>query len=152
MAHEAYRQRALESDPGPDPAMQEFDQLPEYLRDSNLRQADHIFAKLREIGCTAVPITEAPPFDGFDQREVERLAEMEHGRWMSEKLTQGYARGEKKDDVALTHPHLLSWARLPEPIRELDRAAVREIPDQLASVGFTIVRGARSTEAASPTS
>ncbi len=131
---------------------EEFDRLPEYLRESNLRQADHIFAKLREIGCTAVPITEAPPFDGFDDSEVELLAEMEHGRWMSEKLTQGYARGEKKDDVARTHPHLLSWARLPEPIRDLDRAAVAQIPDQLATVGFTIVRRSASNDAPSPTS
>jgi ppGpp synthetase/RelA/SpoT-type nucleotidyltranferase len=140
MVHDAYRDRVRERALSVDTAIADFDELPEHLRESNLRQADHIFTKLHDVGCDVASADAAAAFDGFDAGDVERLAQMEHGRWCAEKLSNGYVWGEHYDDAARTHPLLVSWKSLPEHAKELNRAAVREIPKQLGAVGLVIVR------------
>jgi ppGpp synthetase/RelA/SpoT-type nucleotidyltranferase len=107
-------------------------ELEEMFRDSSRLQADHMLSKLREVGCRAVEVTDRPirPFElGF--RDVERLAEIEHGRWTTERLTDGWRWGPDRDDARRIHPNLVPWADLPESVRELDRRAVRDIPELL---------------------
>ena len=76
----------------------------------------------------------------FTDREVEILAEMEHGRWTVERLLDGWCLGEKKDVIRKISPYLKPWAELPEDVKEFDRRTVRGIPDFLAEVGLEVRR------------
>ncbi len=65
------------------PSMRPWAELPLYLRESNYAQAEHIGVKLDAIDCTLVPArADAVAFE-FRPGEVDRLARMEHVRWMA---------------------------------------------------------------------
>ena len=138
--HERYRENQADRKPADDPAMGGWDELPEHLRKSNRAQAADTFEKLHAIGCT---VREAGvgtiSLLSFSDDEIERMAEMEHDRWMAERLADGWTLGERDHD-AKTSPYLVSWAELPEHVREWDREAVRPIPELLAAVGLEIRR------------
>jgi hypothetical protein len=119
-----------------------WDELPEGLRESNRRQADHIAVKLDAVGCEIAPSADgtAPPFE-FPPAEIELLAELEHDRWTAERLFEGWTFAPGKKDVERkTSPYLVPWAELSEEIRELDRDTVRGLPAFLAEAGFRVVR------------
>jgi hypothetical protein len=116
------------------------DQLPEHLKESNRRQADHIGVKLKRVNCGLAPLNDwDTPLHTFTPEEVERLAEMEHERWVAERLGDGWTPGKRNPDQK-TSPYLVPWKGLSEEIREIDREAVRGIPSFLAKAGFRIYR------------
>ena len=123
------------------PSMQPWETLAENLKESNRRQADHIAIKLRAVGCTVSrPEPGRNAVTGFQPKEVELLARMEHERWNAEKYVDGWMHGPVRDDEKKIHDCLVDWGRLPEQIREYDRHAVRMIPDLMALIGKTIYR------------
>ncbi len=117
--------------------------LPDEIKNSNRQQADHIPLKLRAIGCTTRPIKDpqATSLFEFATAEVELMARMEHERWKAERFLAGwsYAPGPK-NPARKTHPDLISYDALPEEVKEIDRHAVRDIPQLLARIGYEIVR------------
>ena len=124
-----------------DPLLQPWSELDDERRDSSRQQADHIEAKLREIGCSVHPVSDREiVLMRFTDDEVERLSEMEHGRWNAERLTAGWRRGEDKDPVKRISPHLIPWAELPDGVRKWDRDTVCAIPKYLAAVGLEVRR------------
>lgn len=145
--HAAYRRNKNKTHAA-DPALSEWDRLPETLQNSNRQQARHVFEKLREIDCSVRPrhADEDSAFE-FTADEIERLAEVEHGRWTVERLFDGWRYGETKDVNRKISPYLVPWTELTDEVQEWDRAAVREIPTLLAEVGLRIVRNG-SPEAA----
>lgn len=118
-----------------------WDALPEHLKESNRNQADDIGVKLKAVQCSAAPLLDwdEPPFE-FKPAEVDRLARLEHERWMAEKQQAGWRHGQKKDNEAKTHPCLVTYDQLPPDEQEKDRNAVRQIPVLLARVGFRVHR------------
>jgi ppGpp synthetase/RelA/SpoT-type nucleotidyltranferase len=140
-AHGAFVSQRAREETVDDPSLQEWDRLPDSLQDSNRQQADHIAAKLRQIGCTAVTAGDhSPVLFEFSSDEIETLAEMEHGRWCWERKSSGWVWGESKDAEKKISPYLVSWRRLPEEIKERDRQVVRAIPELLATEGLEIRR------------
>jgi hypothetical protein len=139
--HENYQREQQSTLPPDDPAMQPLEQLREDLKESNRQQVDQGAEKLKAIGCEMVPVSGRDPakFE-FTPGELEFLSQMEHRRWMEEKLKGGWQYGPVKDPVKKTHPCLVPWEELPEDEREKDRQAVRAIPGLLAVVGFEIRR------------
>jgi hypothetical protein len=117
-----------------------WDELDEDFRESNRAQARHIEEKLRDIGCVVVAAEPSDQPVTFTTDEVERMAEMEHGRWNAERLLEGWTCSEVKDDDRRTTPHLVSWSELPDDVRDWDRQTVREIPEFLAKIGLTVRR------------
>jgi hypothetical protein len=138
--HDRYRRDNADKRAADDPAMADWAALDEGLKESNRRQADHIPAKLKAVGCDFAP---AGPGKAkavrFTPDEVETMARMEHGRWVAEKLLDGFGPGPR-DPGKKTSPYLVPWDELEEKIRDYDREAVREIPELLASAGFEIYR------------
>jgi hypothetical protein len=125
---------------GTDPAVRPWDELREDLKESNRRQADHIGVKLRAVGCGIAPLCDwdAPLFE-FTPEEVEKMAEMEHRRWVEERLTESWSHAPGPKDLKhKTSPYLVPWDELPEDIKDLDRNTVREIPSFLARAGFQV--------------
>jgi len=123
-----------------DPALADWSHLRADFRRSNLQQADHIGAKLRRIGCAAVPADAPGTPASFTPAEVEEMAELEHGRWTAERLLAGWTLGAKRDPERRTSPYLVAWKDLADEIREIDREAVRRIPAVLAEVGLSVRR------------
>lgn len=148
-AHEDYLRRkyAQGEKPGSRPSLRPWSELDEFFQESNRQQADHIPVKLRAIGCRTEPgpPDASPGGFAFTPEEVEMLARMEHERWCARHLLDGWRRGEKREELARTHPCLVPWENLGENYRDNDRAAVRGIPQLLALVGLRIVREAGST-------
>lgn len=114
--------------------------LDEDFQESNRAQARHIEEKLRDIGCVVVSAEPGDEPISFTPDEVERMAEMEHGRYNAERLLEGWTWSEVKDDDRKTSPYLVSWSELPDDIRDYDRETVREIPEFLARIRLTIRR------------
>jgi hypothetical protein len=119
-------------------SMRPWERLPDHLRQSNFAQAAHMGAKLTSIDCVITPETDPPADFAFGQAEIERLAEMEHERWFQERREAGYEYGPDRD--GRHHPDLVDWERLSEHARDMDRAAVRQIPAILRQAGFQILR------------
>ncbi len=130
-----------------DSNVQPWDALREDYKESNRQQADHIAVKLQSIGLwfrTAVP--DAPA--ATDVREYlrlkeDRLAETEHDRWVAEKRRAGWIPGpglapESRNDSLLIHNFLFPWDQLTDDIRNVDRLAVRRMPDFLGQAGYEI--------------
>ena len=123
-----------------DPALLPWESCDPMFRDSNRQQADHIPVKLRAIGCRAVRgNVPGTPVSGFEDKEVELLARMEHERFVAERLLAGWTVGPRVPEHR-TSPYLVPWDDLPEDIRERDRNAVRQIPTLLARVGENVIR------------
>ncbi len=140
--HDHHRRLRLEDGADPDePSLRDWDDLPEDLRSSNRQQARHITTKLRAINCDLAPTPGWQPTRlTFTPPEVERLAEMEHERWIDERTAAGWRLGDPADSERRISPYLVPWADLPEQAKEWNRESVREIPDLVALEGFEVVR------------
>jgi hypothetical protein len=138
--HDSYRERRLRTLGVADPSLADWDTLPETLRASNRDQAAHFVEKLTVIHCGVVRSDGGAPDFTFTPAEVETLAKLEHERWMAERRRQGWKPGPTRDPKTRTTPYLVDWDQLSEPVRDLDRDAVREIPMQLARAGYAVVR------------
>lgn len=87
-----------------------WEQLDERYRADNRAQAEHIGTKLAEIDAVIVPAApDLPPFTLAEgpQGDVEKLARMEHDRWMAARKQAGVTYGEER--TARTHPDMLDW-------------------------------------------
>lgn len=115
-------------------------ELPKDLRDANVAQAAGIGAKLEAINAVVVPESDVAPDFSFTNQEVEDLAEMEHKRWMNERISQGWSYGPDRSNWRKVHPDLQEWDALDDSVRDKDRDAVRAIPGILNDAGFQILR------------
>lgn len=139
--HEEYRESQQRTKLKADPSMTDWSGLKDNLKESNRKQADDIVSKLREIGCTMHKVGKenVRPMHLTD-REVERLAEMEHARWMIERLLDEWHWGPERNVEGKMTPYLVPWHVLSEEVKEWDRNAVREIPQYLAKIGIEVRR------------
>ena len=117
-----------------------WDELPEYLKDSNREQAWDIGHKLAMVGLSAVPQPSSGRPVTLSAADVEKLAKAEHRRWMNERTAKGWRHGQTRDNDRKLHPDLVEWEYLSEDSRDKDREAVRAIPAHLAAAGLAIVR------------
>jgi ppGpp synthetase/RelA/SpoT-type nucleotidyltranferase len=139
--HEAYREKRHRASTGQDPACADWDCLSAVFKNSNRYQADDIKRKLERIGCSIVAVSgrKDRPVE-FSNLEIESLAEMEHGRWVVERLWEGWTPAAERDEAKKTSPYLVAWSDLPEEIKAYDRETVRRIPEFLAKAGLGIRR------------
>jgi hypothetical protein len=124
------------------PAIRDWDNLDEDLRESNRQQAAHLFIKLRAIGCEVTGRDDPrPAVTGLQPDQVEVLGRMEHSRWVAERILAGWTLAPGPKDVThKTSPHLVPWADLPPDIQQYDRDFVTLIPALLATDGKKICR------------
>lgn len=124
--------------PATNPSMLSWQDLPPHLQESNIAQAEHIGAKLFEIGVTlGTDDTSAVPF-AFTDDEVTMLARYEHRRWVDERLAAGFTHGPRRE--GRQHPDLVDWPALSPESQQKDVDAVRHLPDLLAAAGLYIAR------------
>lgn len=138
--HEEYRRERFLNEPEGDPSLASWEQLPADLRASNLAQADDVASKLERIGCKIVPAGASGEPAAPTPEETEELAQMEHGRWVAERLLSGWTYGESRDPAHKKSPDLVPWSALPEKTKDLDRQAVQRIAQLLEGVGLSVRR------------
>jgi hypothetical protein len=138
--HEWYRRNQHGRKPADDPAMRPWEELAESLKESNRDQASYIWVKLRAIGYAIGAANGKPVIVKFTTKETEQLAEMEHERWVAERLADGWTLGPERDVERKITPHLVAWEQLADEIREYDREAGEAIPQILAGAGLEIRR------------
>lgn len=137
--HERYRRNQRDRKPPADPSMNPWETLAETLKNSNRDQAIDIGMKLDAIGCRVAPASDGAAAT-FTSAELERLATLEHDRWVAERSRAGWTLGPVKDVELKRSPYLVPWEELAEEIREYDREAVRAIPEVLAEAGLVMAR------------
>lgn len=124
-----------------DPTLLPWEEIREDFRESSRQQADHLFIKLRALGCESAPTSDPRP-DCADRllENLEWLAELEHRRFVAERAVAGwtYASGPK-DPVRRTNPTLVEWSKLEDKIKDYDREAIRSIPAKLARLQLKVV-------------
>ncbi|WP_201068869.1 MULTISPECIES: RyR domain-containing protein [Thiorhodovibrio] len=125
---------------GAAPALQPWHRLDETYRIANRSQAEHIAVKL---ACGGLIATQEPVIADGSQAPlwsmpefIEPLSCMEHDRWSSDRLLDGWVYAPKRDNAARHHPDLIPYDDLSEDIREKDRVAVATIPFILQLGGF----------------
>ncbi|MCC7278665.1 MAG: hypothetical protein IT487_10175 [Chromatiaceae bacterium] len=139
--HEHYRDTiaAQGRDLSQEPAGQPWERLATSYRQANRHQADHVWAKLAVTDCRAVVEDLVEAF-ALTPLEVERLAIVEHARWAADRYLDGWAYGPVRDNARKLHPQLIPYAELSEPMKDLDRFAVRGLPTLAARLGLGIQR------------
>jgi hypothetical protein len=125
------------SDFGTLPSEHDWSALPERLQDDNRAFADHVDHLLAGLGFVAAPAaaSAAQP----SEAEVQRLAPVEHARWMAARLVAGWRQGTR-DDRRRTHPDLVPFDALDVVAQEKDAAMVRLLPALLALNGERALR------------
>jgi hypothetical protein len=164
--HERWRAQQLKLHK-PAPSWEELD---ESRKESNRAQSRAIAVKLHSIRCAVAPLQnwDTTKDFAFTTEELEKLSIDEHDRWWRERLADGWKPipmpdAEDLDEVnrlleeakrRKETPYMISWEDLLEldaemdrrsangwgSIADLDRDAVREIPERLAAVGLQVIR------------
>jgi hypothetical protein len=124
--HDHYRDSIAAQGRNPDgePAGQPWELLATSYRQANRHQADHVWAKLAVTDARAVPEEMVDSFV-LTPLEVERLAVIEHERWAADRHLDGWSYAPERDNQLKHHPQLIPYADLSEPMKDLDRFAVR---------------------------
>jgi len=125
------------------PALVDWEQLPDHLQEANRRQVDHVSAELEAAGYVISPLADwDTPALSFNSEQIEAIAQMEHQFWYDDMRKDGWNYAPPpKNPVRKTHPNLVAWEVLPEPEKEKNRETVRNLPAFLAQTGFQVERG-----------
>lgn len=119
-----------------------WETLSEVFKESNRQQADHMRQKLISVGCTFEQSNSAHGFR-FSAQETTALAELEHQRWLAERLSTGWKYAERRNDDLLLHPSMVPFDQLSEEEKAKDANAVTVMPDILGETNFSIYRQRR---------
>lgn len=151
----AFHEHYVEDNPGKlPPGMQPWEKLATTFRTASLEQARYAIEILRAAGfdvrAKSGKADAIESFAGAEYRDdVERMAELEHGRWIVERLRDGWRYGRPRNDAQKIHDCLVRWRKareedkvpeLPDDIREYDRNSVRAFPEILGIAGLEIFR------------
>ncbi|CAO5189984.1 K+ transport system, NAD-binding component [Frankia sp. AiPs1] len=123
-------------------SMVPWDELPDDLRGSNRDQVAGFGEILRAQNLMLLPVGAADTDFAFTDAEIERLAPLEHERWLLERANQGFRLGPIRQESGSErrHPAMVDWRVLPDADRERDREVIRTMPSILAHAGLRIVR------------
>ncbi len=69
---------------------------------------------------------------------VERLAANNHDHWALQRIAEGWRFGSNRDDVAKTHPDLITYDELPESEKDYDRRSVVETLKAIIALGYKL--------------
>jgi hypothetical protein len=143
LVHEAYVSEQIGKGAalGQWPSLRHWLELPFDFQEDNRVACDHYSIKLRDLFAVAAPLTAAGghPFP-MAADEIERLAEMEHLRWLASRCAMGWRYDNHRDDSRRLHPNIVGWDRLDEAAREKDRSPIVDMPAKFALIGQSLRR------------
>jgi hypothetical protein len=122
------------------PSMVPWEELPNDLKESNRAQAQNIWSRLRAIGYD-LRLSNAwhPEPYQFNQNETKEMAELEHERFVKERLKQGWKLGPR-DLMKKTNPTLKPFAELPADEQQKDFLFASNTSLIISRAGFEVYR------------
>jgi hypothetical protein len=114
--------------------------LPENEKEQNRENVRDIPNKLAIAGYIFLPARGHETPAEFTVDEIERLAEIEHERWMKQKRDTGWKYAAKTVKSRKLHKSLMEWDKISESEKEKDRVLVKGIPQILARAGYMMVK------------
>ena len=139
---QAFHCEYVKNSPGKLPDnMRPWDKLDDTYKAANLGQAAYALEILYAAGFKVQPVGSGEPkLVKFSEEEIEKMAELEHGRWNIDRLHNGWRPGSNRDDSGKIHDCIVPWDELPDSIKQYDRWAVEAFPEILALAGLEIVK------------
>jgi voltage-gated potassium channel Kch len=130
MAHNFYQRGLAERGHMPakelEAARRSWSDVAETYRNANRAVADHAMMKLWDLGWQAAPAgVKGETAPEVSNAEIMKVAEMEHARWMAERLMSGWRPGAKRDNKLRVHPNLVPWDQLTDADKAKDADQVR---------------------------
>ena len=119
--HENYQQE--QCDGKRSGACADWDELSETFRQSNRSAAIHASIKQEVLKSQGVD----PASEEVTDSHADLLSEIEHNRWVSERLLAGWRYGPTRDNQRRLRPSVQPWGSLPEKEVDKDRSQIREI-------------------------
>lgn len=126
-------------------SLKPYAELTEDEKEQNRNNVKDIPNKLASVGYALLPARSDETPSGFSDDEIEKLAGMEHERWMQQKLDTGWRYAKKTNKLKKLHKELVAWHGLPHKEQEKDHSLVRGIPKILAKAGYTMVKLGRES-------
>lgn len=124
-----------------DPAMQTWKKLPPEFKLSSIEQKRYAEAILRYEGYGLREKDKNKiELIVFPKEKIEKMAEMEHGRWNLERTRSGWKRGEVRDPDKKITPYLLAWSELPDDVKKWDLDYVERWPQDFKEAGIEIYK------------
>jgi|GEM_PF-3208472 len=127
-------------------ACADWEHLPSTYQQANRSAAVHAVLKLQSLHLAHVPRALLRAEDQSrivhipSRPELDLLAEMEHNRWMADRLLDGWRWGPVRNDSLKQRPQLVPWESLTDEEREKDRTQIRAIFEILNAYGMCVVR------------
>lgn len=124
-------------------AARQWRHLTEAEMEANRDPARDMPRKLAAVGMRTVPISKwNSSLTTFTHEERQRLALLEHERWLRYATKRGYTWGEMRSDdpERMTHPDLVSWEDLTAEARKKDFDTIDNIPLLYAMIGYRLDR------------
>lgn len=133
---EAELQQELEN-----PEMAPWEELDEYYKEGHRSQIRYLGERLEaydmSIGLRPVLPNTADAIQELYGPALEKLCEIDHERWMRDKLADGWRLGKDDREMKLTS-ELVPYAELGEETREFIRKALRSLPMYLREMGYEL--------------
>ena len=119
----------------------DFEDLPDYIKYSNYKQADFLVKILKEQGYDVVD-SDMPgdAIESIDEDSIEYLAEREHAAWCKLKLNVGWKYGPVRDEESKINPNLMDWEDLDVNTKNNNKRTFRNLPQLCKNVDLKIVR------------
>ena len=116
-----------------------WEELPDTLKYSNIRQARGVYGKLAMCGfyISEMPVEGSTEITCFTTEQIEMLAREEHDDWVAERLANDWTLGERNIEKKQS-PYLVPYKELEEEIKDYDRDAVRHIFPILHQLGLHV--------------
>jgi len=111
-SHQAYLD-SLDDTGEERPAQRPWERLHREYRTANIRRAIAAPIQWRALGRGP----EGSPAE-LTASECRTVAQMEHARWLHDKMLDGWTWGEARDPARRKSPALVAWDKLPEPERK----------------------------------
>jgi hypothetical protein len=121
-------------------SLKPYADLPDDEKEQNRDTVRDIANKLVGSGYVMIQAKSNEPAFEFPGSQLEKMAELEHERWMQMRLETGWLYAQQTNKTLKQHADLLPWEKLPEGQKEKDRVMIRAIPKILRQAGYTIVR------------
>lgn len=128
-------------------AMKEWNELTEYMKNENRKQADDLISKMSYVACHIDKLKNwnEKQFE-FTPYEICRLARIEHERWCQAKLKDGWKPGKPGNDELKIHDNLYPWNELDPQTKLKDINTVKRIPLFLSRVDLEVCRNDNRVE------
>jgi voltage-gated potassium channel Kch len=139
--HDAYveERRAAGDTPEQNPSLVPWHELDEPMRQSSRDRAIDIRDQLATVGLSLVPCPDRPiTLHRFSPEHLDRLAKIEHDRWLDGKRADDWKYGPVRDNAKKLNPMLREWEELSDADKAFNRATVRRLPGILARADFAI--------------